>query len=104
MREARRRFNVRLADLAAKPVVYFPLHKEPEESFLLRSPERFSQHAVIAALSRALPAGALLAVKENRYAVARRPKDFYAQLAALKNVVVSALPCVLATYHVPPAR
>ncbi|MGE0734868.1 MAG: hypothetical protein AB7P50_08960 [Alphaproteobacteria bacterium] len=88
LREARRRFRTRLADLSDVPVVYFPLHKEPEESFLLRSPERFSQHAVIAGLSRALPAGAVLAVKENRYAVARRPRDFYAQIAALKNVVL----------------
>ena len=30
----------------------------------------------------------MLAVKENSYAIARRPRDFYRQIAALKNVVL----------------
>jgi hypothetical protein len=88
MQEVKRWFTARLDGLKGKPFVYFPMHKEPEESYLLRSPEYFSQHAAIASLSRSLPAGVVLAVKENSYAVARRPRDFYRQLAALKNVVL----------------
>lgn len=88
LHEAKRWFATRLDDLKEKPFVYFPMHKEPEESFLLRSPEFFSQHAAIASLSRSLPAGTLLAIKENSYAIARRPRDFYRQIAALKNVVL----------------
>ncbi|MBX9829344.1 MAG: hypothetical protein K2Y27_30690 [Xanthobacteraceae bacterium] len=88
LHEVKRWFSARLDDLKGKPFVYFPMHKEPEESFLLRSPEFFSQHAAIASLSRSLPAGTLLAIKENSYAIARRPRDFYRQIAALKNVVL----------------
>lgn len=88
LRAAQKYFNVPLATLRGRQFVYFPLHKEPEESFLLRSPEYFSQHAAIASLSRSLPAGVLLAIKENHYAVARRPRDFYDQISALKNVVL----------------
>jgi hypothetical protein len=99
LREVKRWFRTRLDDLKRQPFVYFPMHKEPEESFLLRSPEYFSQHATIASLSRAMPAGVLLAVKENSYAIARRPRDFYKQIASLKNVVLldvneSGLECV----------
>jgi hypothetical protein len=86
--EVKRWFSTRLDDLKGKPFVYFPMHKEPEESYLLRSPEYFSQHAAIASLSRSLPAGTLLAVKENPYSIARRPRDFYKQISALKNVVL----------------
>jgi hypothetical protein len=88
LHEVKRWFATRLDDLNGQPFVYFPMHKEPEESFLLRSPEFFSQHSAIASLSRSLPAGTLLAIKENPYAVARRPRDYYRQIAALKNVVL----------------
>jgi hypothetical protein len=88
LRATKRWFSTRLDDLEGRPFVYFPMHKEPEESFLLRSPEYFSQHAAIASLSRAMPAGTLLAVKENSFSIARRPRDFYQQIAALKNVVL----------------
>lgn len=88
LREVRRWFSTRLDDLKSQPFVYFPMHKEPEESYLLRSPEYFSQHAAIASLSRSMPAGVLLAVKENSYAIARRPRDFYKQIGALKNIVL----------------
>ncbi len=88
LQEVKRWFSTRLDDLKDSSFVYFPMHKEPEESFLLRSPEFFSQHAAIASLSRSLPAGTLLAIKENSYAIARRPRDFYRQIAALKNVVL----------------
>ncbi|MBT3629079.1 MAG: hypothetical protein HOM52_12110 [Rhodospirillaceae bacterium] len=77
----------KLSDLTDTPFVFFPLATEPESSIGQYSPEFFFQHAAIAALSRDLPAGMKLAVKEAVWAVGRRPADFYKQIAELKNVV-----------------
>lgn len=86
-REAQRYSRVKLADLAGRPFVFFPLHKEPEAALTARSPECFAQHAVIAAIARDLPAGVLLAVKEIAGISHMRPREFYAHLSDLKNVV-----------------
>jgi hypothetical protein len=77
----------KLNDLQGKRFVYFPLHVEPETALQGLSPEYFYQHALIAAVSRDLPAGVYLAVKEALGAVGRRPDCFYEQIADLKNVV-----------------
>lgn len=77
-----------LDDLAGKPFVYFPLHIEPETALQGLSPEFFYQLSAIAAISRDLPAGVLLGVKETFGAVGRRPADFYGQIAEFKNVVL----------------
>jgi hypothetical protein len=74
--------------LSEKPFVFFPLQTEPETSIHQGSPEHFYQHAAIAALSRDLPAGTLIAVKETPYGVGRRPVGFYDQIRAIKNVVL----------------
>ena len=85
-REALREHDTALRELAGKPFVFFPLHKEPEAALSARSPECFAQHAIIAALARDLPAGVVLAVKELPGTTARRPREFYRQLRDLKNV------------------
>ncbi len=79
--------TVRLSALEGSPFVFFPLQTEPELSLQGVSPEFFFQHAAIAALSRDLPAGVRLAVKETVVGVGRRPAGFYQQIADLKNVV-----------------
>ncbi|MBT5752970.1 MAG: hypothetical protein HOI33_09745, partial [Rhodospirillaceae bacterium] len=76
-----------LKDLDGKTFVYYPLHKEPETALMQSSPEHLNQHATIISLARDLPAGVLLAIKENPSAVGRRPKNFYNEIAAIKNVV-----------------
>jgi hypothetical protein len=68
------------------PYVFFPLATEPEAALQVLSPEYFFQLSAIAAISRDLPAGYMLAVKEHYPAVGRRPADFYAQIVELKNV------------------
>ncbi len=78
----------KLADLDGRPFVFFPLHTEPEGSMGQISPEYFYQLSAIAALSRDLPAGVLLAVKETIHGVGRRPKNFYDQILAFKNVIM----------------
>jgi len=78
----------RLRDLAGHPFVYFPLHTEPETALQTLSPEYFYQLSCIAAISRDLPAGVTLAVKETLAATGRRPQDFYAQIREFKNVAL----------------
>ena len=77
-----------LDDLAEKTFVYCPLQKEPEATIGQAAPECLSQHATILSLARDLPAGVLLAIKENTSAIGRRTASFYDQIAALKNVVL----------------
>ncbi|MBM3505708.1 MAG: hypothetical protein FJX65_17810 [Alphaproteobacteria bacterium] len=89
-RDVRRLARTRVGDLTAAgvPFVYYPCHLEPEAALQGISPEFFFQHALIAAVSRDLPAGVMLAVKEAFGAIGRRPIDFYRHLADLKNVVL----------------
>ena len=82
------RAPLRLSDLSDQPFVYYPLHMEPEVALQGMSPEYFFQLGCIAAVSRDLPAGTLLAVKETFAALGRRPADFYDQIRAFKNVVM----------------
>jgi len=77
-----------LKDLEGQRFVFFPLHVEPEAALQVISPEHFYQLSAIAALSRDLPAGTKLAVKEHFAAIGRRPADFYDQIAEFKNVVL----------------
>tara|TARA_B100000686_G_scaffold332753_1_gene397873 strand:- start:708 stop:2174 length:1467 start_codon:yes stop_codon:yes gene_type:complete len=77
-----------LSALEGRRFVYYPLHTEPEVALQGLSPEYFYQLSCIAALSRDLPAGTLLAVKETFQATGRRPTDFYRQIAEFKNVVM----------------
>jgi hypothetical protein len=79
--------KTKLSDLKDTQFVYFPLHIEPETALHGLSPEYFYQHALIAAVSRDLPAGVRLVVKEAFGAIGRRPDTFYDQIADLKNVV-----------------
>ena len=76
-----------LADLEGVPFVFFPLHTEPELSLGQVSPEYYYQLGAISALSRDLPAGVVLAVKEATIAAGRRPGNFYDQIIRHKNVV-----------------
>lgn len=76
-----------LADLDGVPFVFFPLHTEPELSLGQVSPEYYYQLGAISAISRDLPAGAILAVKEATIAAGRRPDNFYDQIIRHKNVV-----------------
>ncbi len=79
--------SIPLSDLEGDRFVYYPLHTEPEVALQVLSPEYFYQLSSIAAISRDLPAGVKLAVKETFAAAGRRPADFYRQIKEFKNVV-----------------
>lgn len=83
-----RRGGTGLGDLSGRPFAFFPLATEPETALQTLSPEYFYQLSAIAAVSRDLPAGALLAVKEHYAAVGRRPADFHGQVGEFKNVAM----------------
>ena len=87
-RRLARQATTTLAEIKSRPFIYYPLQKEPEATVIQAAPECLSQHATILSLARDLPAGVLLAIKENTSAVGRRTKSFYDQIAALKNVVL----------------
>ena len=77
-----------LKDLEGKRFVFYPLHVEPEILFQGRAPEYPYQLTSIVSVSRDLPAGVFLAVKEHLPAIGRRPDNFYDQIRALKNVIL----------------
>ena len=77
-----------LASVKNQRFVFFALHTEPEIALQTLSPEYFYQQAAIAAISRDLPAGVRLVVKDAPYSLGRRPKNFYDQIRDLKNVVL----------------
>ena len=83
-----KRLSKPLSTLEGRRFIYYPLHTEPETALQILSPEYFYQLSCIAALSRDLPAGVMLAVKETYEAIGRRPADFYRQIAEFKNVLI----------------
>jgi hypothetical protein len=83
--------HIPLEKLRGRPFIFFPLATEPETALLQLSPEYFYQLPAIASLSRDMPAGMTIAVKEHYAAVGRRPTDFYGQIAEFKNVQMMRL-------------
>jgi hypothetical protein len=82
--------NTTLEELRGTRFVYFPLHKEPETNMLSASPDYFNQIAAITSLSRDLPAGVPLVLKEHVPAFGLRGPTFYRDLRDLKNVKLIA--------------
>lgn len=66
--------------------VYFPLHLVPESTTLIKSPFYPNEIAVIEAISKALPMGWKLYVKEHGAMIGERPLGFYRQIKRLTNV------------------
>lgn len=75
------------SELRNTKYVLYALQVEPEINFQGYSPEYFCQLSAIISLSRDLPAGVRLVVKEHIPAVSRRPDRFYDQIRLLKNVI-----------------
>lgn len=71
---------------ASDTYVYFPLHLIPESTTLLKSPFFPNEIAVIEAVSKSLPMGWKLYVKEHGSMVGERPIKFYKAIKRLTNV------------------
>ncbi|MEZ8382347.1 hypothetical protein AB6C98_01300 [Vibrio splendidus] len=77
--------------------VYFPLHLIPESTTLNKSPFYPNEIAVIEAVSKSLPVGWLLYVKEHGAMIGERPLHFYRSINRLSNVKLVRLDA----YHDP---
>ncbi len=66
--------------------VYFPLHYQPEASTMSLAPFYLDQLNIIENLSKSLPIGYRLYVKEHSYMLGRRSAEYYARIKALANV------------------
>lgn len=76
-----------LTNAPEAPYFAYALHLRPESSTLTLGAGTNDEEA-IAFISRRLPLGFLLAVKENPTMVEDRPRSFYRQLQRLPNVVI----------------
>ena len=66
--------------------VYFPLITEPEVALHGIARDFFFQLSALNLLSKELPSDYCIIVKEHLLAMGRRPRDFYKQILAHKNV------------------
>ena len=66
--------------------VYFPLITEPEVALQGIARDFFFQLSALNLLSKELPSDYCIIVKEHLLAMGRRPRDFYKQILAHKNV------------------
>jgi len=67
--------------------IFFPLLAEPEIALHGIARDFFFQLSALNFLSRDLPSDHYIIVKEHLLAIGRRPRDFYKQISALKNVL-----------------
>lgn len=89
LRRIERFTEVTAKDLGSYEFLFFPLHLEPERATTTFSPEFFDQMFAILSISKELPAGKFLVVKEHLYSIPVRPKHFYRQLKELHNVLIA---------------
>ena len=70
------------------PFVYFPLHQMPERELLIGSPFNTNQIEIIKHISKSLPIGYRLCVKEHPTQVTREWRDisFYKEILSISNV------------------
>ena len=70
------------------PFVYFPLHQMPERELLISSPFNTNQIEIIKHISKSLPIGYRLCVKEHPTQVTREWRDisFYKEILSISNV------------------
>lgn len=66
--------------------VYFPLHLIPESSTLIKAPNYPNEEEVIYAISKSLPLGCKLYIKEHGSMIGERPFSFYKKISRLSNV------------------
>ncbi len=68
--------------------IYFPLHVQPEMSTMTFAPYYLDQLAVLANISKSMPIGFKLVVKEHPSMLGHRTQKYYKQLRALPNMLL----------------
>ncbi len=75
-------------DPGAGKYVYFPLHMPYDLQILVRAPQFFKQEYVVEMISRALPQGLNLLIKEHPVSIGWYPFGMMRRLAKLPNVLI----------------
>lgn len=68
------------------PFLYFPLHVDPEMSTMVLADKLTDQVSVIERISKSMPAGTKLLVKEHIPCIGMRPRGFYNRIKSLPDV------------------
>jgi hypothetical protein len=89
LRNIQKYSEISLKTLSDKDFLFFPLHLEPERATTTFSPEFFDQMFAIQNISKELPAGRFLVIKEHLLSIPVRPKHFYKQLKEIHNVLIA---------------
>ena len=74
------------APVEGEPYVLFPIHFQPEASTLVQAPYYLNQEALIEDISKSLPVGHRLYVKEHLTNRGRRPLSFYKHIKSTFGV------------------
>ncbi|MBS1963142.1 MAG: hypothetical protein JST04_13080 [Bdellovibrionales bacterium] len=76
------------ADLSKLDYILFPLHLIPESSTLTKSPFFLNEEFLVESLSKSVPPGQSIVVKEHWYMMGERPLSFYRRMRRLPNVIL----------------
>lgn len=74
------------APISGEKYIYMPLHLIPESSTLVGAPFFINELTIIEAVSKSLPAGVYLYVKEHQSMLGERAFSFYKKIKELPNV------------------
>jgi hypothetical protein len=75
-------------DMPTGEYIYYPLHVDPEASTIVLSPFHTDQMAIIEAISKNMPAGMKLIVKEHLPCAGKRPNGFYKRISTIPGVTL----------------
>lgn len=85
-----RKRYIRTDDLKNMDYAFFGLHVEPEVTLLVYSRPYINQIEAVRNISRSLPVGMKLVVKDHPLAIGKRPVSYYQKLLQIPNVVLLA--------------
>jgi hypothetical protein len=80
---------VHLRDLEGRRFAFFPLHTEPEISWMLYGRPFVNQIEAVRAFAESLPADMLLVVKEHPWKVGKRRSGYYRKLLEIPKVTLA---------------
>lgn len=82
------KFNKLFSEPKNENYVYMPLHLIPESTTFVKSPLYVDELSIIKAISKTLPIGWKLYVKEHQAMIGERPIKFYKEILRLYNVKI----------------
>ena len=80
---------IKSGELSSLYYAYFPLHTEPEKTLLVLGKSYMNQIEAVRLISRNLPVGMKLIVKEHPWNIGKRPLGYYRKLLNIPNVEIA---------------